>query len=535
MRALPAECLAEKFRRSDSMSMIENMEDAPQTVLRCRECDAPNLRQRNFCVQCGTPLWRTCLQCGALCAVGEQYCGACGTNLEETAAKETEQAEAEFRRVEGLRLACRFDEAMAVLVRMTKNEQPGWAEYVARAKQLILDLGAERDRRRSEAGQDYQLARERLAAFDVDGAAELLEKVPLALRESKMEELRAEVMARKGEIATLHQELRSAVRQNRLLDLPSRIERLLLLKPDHAYGRELAGKLQERLIEAAEKHLAEHHYDEALKLLEQIAPHVRTPRAEQLHRQVAELAWLAWDLRNAPLADATLLAVAERLRRLAPRDGRVGKLAAELQRRGRLAAGQGGGAPMPWARPPRQTPLGVPVEWLAGFRRLRLAEGPPQPEFLRQPGRFAVACGLALTGLKRAALPLNLLAADQRGVFSRVSQIVRSRGERPAWGIDLGPSGLKAVKLAWDETKQQAVIEAAALIEHGKSLSHAANEAEERRLVGDTLNAFLDQQETKSTQVCVGMPGRPPGRRRIGTGPRAGRGTGPATRSAAAR
>ena len=52
------------------------------------------------------------------------------------------------------------------------------------------------------------------------------------------------------------------------------------------------------------------------------------------------------------------------------------------------------------------------------------------------------------------------------------------------------------------------MIEAAALIEHAKSLSHAANEAEERRLVGETLKAFLDSHDTKSAQVCVGMPGR---------------------------
>jgi Tfp pilus assembly PilM family ATPase len=488
------------------MSMIEDMEDAPQTVLRCRECSAPNLRQRNFCVKCGAPLWQSCLQCGSLCAVGEHYCGSCGANLEETAANQVEQVESEFRCVGELRSACRFEEAMARLVRMTKSEHPGLAEYIARAKQLILEVGAERDRRRAEAEENYELARERMAAFDVGGAAELLENVPPALRGRKMEEFRAEVMTRLEEITTLHEELRSAVRQNRLLDLPSKIERLLVLKPDHVYGREVAEKVQQRVVEAAEKQLAEHQYDQALRLLEQIAPHVRTQRAERLHRQVEELAWLAWDLRNAPVVDATLLAVAERLRRLAPRDERAGKLCAELQRRARLTASQG--TPLPWARPPRQTPLGVPVEWLTGFRRIRRAESLEQPELVRAAGRFAVACGLALTGLKQAALPMNLLAADQRGVLSRVGQMVRSRGERSAWGIDLGPSGLKAVKLAWDEEKQQAVIEAAALIEHAKLLSHAANEAEERRLVGDTLKAFLDSQETKSAQVCVGMPGR---------------------------
>lgn len=52
------------------------------------------------------------------------------------------------------------------------------------------------------------------------------------------------------------------------------------------------------------------------------------------------------------------------------------------------------------------------------------------------------------------------------------------------------------------------MIEAGTLIEHAKSLSHAANEAEERRLIGDTLKAFLDSHETKSVALCVGMPGR---------------------------
>jgi Tfp pilus assembly PilM family ATPase len=490
------------------MSMIEDMEEAPHTVLRCPECTALNLRQQNFCAKCGTPLWRSCLQCGAMCAVGEKFCGACGANLEETAANNLERVEADLCRVDEMRSACRFSEAMALLVRLTKNEHPNLTEHVARAKRLILELTAERDRRRVEAEEDCQLARQRFAVFDVDGAAELLEGVPAPLRGGAVETFRAEVMARRQEIAALNEELHAAVRQNRFLDLPPKIERLLILKPDHAYARELAEKVQQHLVVAAEKCLAEYQYDKALGLLEQIAPHVRTPRAEQLRGQIAELACLAWDLRNAPVVDATLTAVAERLRRLAPRDARAGKLCAELQRRSRLAESQGRGVPLPWARPPQQTALGVPVEWFAGFRRIRCAETLQQPDLVQNAGRFATACGLALTGLKRASLPINLLAGEQGGVLSRVTQLVRSRSERPAWGIDLGPSGLKAIKLAWDDGKQQVVIEAAALIEHAKSLSHAANDAEERRLVGDTLRIFLDSQETKAARVCVGMPGR---------------------------
>ena len=152
-------------------------------------------------------------------------------------------------------------------------------------------------------------------------------------------------------IATLNRELREAVRKNRLLALMPSIERLLTLMPAHAYGKALAEKVQRRIVDGAAKCLGDHHYDQALRLLEQIAPHVRTPQAQQLHHQAAELAWLAWDLHNAPVVDATLVTVAERLRRLAPGDSRTVKLCTELQRRAQMAESQGRCEPLPGWRP----------------------------------------------------------------------------------------------------------------------------------------------------------------------------------------
>ncbi len=350
--------------------------------------------------------------------------------------------------------------------------------------------------------------RQRFDAFDFDGAAEILEGVPLPLGGGVVEDFRAQVAARRQEVATLNRELREAVRKNRLLDLMPSIERLLTLMPDHAYGKALAEKVQRRIVDGAAKCLGDHHYDQALRLLEQIAPHVRTPQAQQLHHQAAELAWLAWDLHNAPVVDATLVTVAERLRRLAPGDSRTVKLCTELQRRAQRAESQGRCEPLPWARSPRQSPLGVSIAWLTGFERVGCAEALAQPDLLRYPGRFAVACGLALTGIKRAVLPINLLSSQQRGVLGRVTHLMRSRSGRSAWGIDIGASGLKAVKLVWNEAKQRAVIEAATLIEHAKPLSHAANEAEERRLIKETLEAFVNSQKTKPEHVCLGLPGR---------------------------
>jgi type IV pilus assembly protein PilM len=86
--------------------------------------------------------------------------------------------------------------------------------------------------------------------------------------------------------------------------------------------------------------------------------------------------------------------------------------------------------------------------------------------------------------------------------------MLRSHGDRPAWGLDLGMSGLKAVKLSWNETTRQATVEAAVLIEHAKSLGNALNEADEHKLIADTLSKFLERHRPKAERICIGLPGR---------------------------
>ncbi len=493
------------------MSMTGEMENVSRTVLCCPQCHEENLPQWNYCAQCGAALWELCLSCGEPCAAGESYCGACGACLSDATAEQVERMEADFREAAEMESAFRFEEAIARLAPISKKEHPRLAEHAARARELIGRLAAQRQRQRIAAEEACQRARQCLAAFDYDGAAGFIESVPLPLQDDDMQKLRTLIVQRRREIDTLAEELRDAVRHKRLLELPPRIERLLALKPDHAYARSVDVPVRKQLMAAAKKMLTEHRYDQALHLLNQISAPTDISDFQQLRRQTAELAWLAWDLRNAPVVDDTLVAVAERLQRLAPDDARNIRLCDELHRRIRPAKGGQRQQPLHWARPPAQTPLGVPVEWFTGFRRVTCAPTLQSSALWQHPGRFAVACGLALAGVKQAEQRINLLSDQQRGVLRRVTNLMRPRGTRSAWGLDLGTSGLKAVKLAWKETEQQAVIEAVTFIEHSKSLSHAANEAEEVKLVTETLKTFLNAQnaqEVKTERVCVGLPGR---------------------------
>ncbi len=413
------------------------------------------------------------------------------------------------RAAEKLAAAFRYEEAIALLARIAKNEHPRLADRAARAKELIGRLTADRKRQRTLAEEACQCARQRLAAFDYEGAAQCLDDVPEPLHNDDLQQLRKQIEDRRREIEALTEELRDAVGRKRLLELPVRIKRLLALKPDHAAAKELAAQLQRRFVAAAKKMLAENRYEKAHQLLEQLSFASDAPDFQQLRRQAAELAWLAGDLQNSPVVDDTLTAVAERLRGSAPDDARTVRLCDELQRRSRIAAGKQNQQTQEWAKPPQKTPFGVPVEWLAGFRRTDFAEAFDRTELLRHPGRFAVACGLALAGLKRATLRIDLLAAQQPGVLRRVKNLMQQPlGSRPAWGIDVGVSGLKAVKLSWNESKRQAVVEDAAFVEHAKPLSHAANDADETKVVAETLKKFLESHEIKTERVCAGLPGR---------------------------
>jgi type IV pilus assembly protein PilM len=490
------------------MVEVEGMEDVQQAVLFCPQCAVANLPQRKFCAKCGTPLWTKCFQCGDTSAACETYCGSCGVNLVEATAERRECLEADFHAAAELRSKCQFDRAFTLMLPISKNNRSHVAEYASRAKQIIHEMAVECQQRRIAAEEDYHRAEGLCEAFDFDGAAQLLEAIPPSLRSDVMVKLGARIAARRQEIATVTEELRGAVREKRLLDLPPQIDRLLALKPDHAYGTLLAGQIQKHLVLAAEKQLAGYNYDHAFRLLKQIAPEGRDPRTRELYRRAAELAWLTWDLRHAPTIDRTLVAVAERLRKLAPDDSRVMKPCEELQRRVRLAESQPSGEPLPWARPPQPTALGVPVDCPSGFRRLTCVEGMDPSDLRQSPGRFAVACGLALAGIRQAAVEINLLPAKQRGLLRQVTRLIQPRTTKKAWGLDVGASGLKAVKLAWDDANQEAIIEAVTLIEHAKLLNYAVNDAEKRRLVTETLQAFLKRQQPKTEQVCVGLPGR---------------------------
>ncbi|MCR4412576.1 MAG: pilus assembly protein PilM, partial [Thermoguttaceae bacterium] len=178
----------------------------------------------------------------------------------------------------------------------------------------------------------------------------------------------------------------------------------------------------------------------------------------------------------------------------------------EIARRAK-AGPEARGAAIPWKAAPADSPFGAPVAWITGFDRVELHEDLDPTLLIEHPGRFYVACGLALQGLDLAPVATTLLPADQT-FLGRVSRLVRKQiGRRTAWGLDLSASGLKAVKLALPRDDRPPVLLAVDLVEHRKSLCQAANDDESRAIIDETLEKFLARHEVKADRICLGLPG----------------------------
>ena len=46
------------------------------------------------------------------------------------------------------------------------------------------------------------------------------------------------------------------------------------------------------------------------------------------------------------------------------------------------------------------------------------------------------------------------------------------------------------------------------MIEHAKSLGNALNEADEQKLIAETLSKFLERHRPKGERIAVGLPSR---------------------------
>jgi type IV pilus assembly protein PilM len=480
--------------------------------IRCRGCQKENSPQRRFCCGCGVSLFDQCPQCSTEVVASERFCGHCGANLQETRGRQESDLEHRVQQARSLQAEHKFAEAVALLRSVAMVEDARYDNMARQALALLDEFANERKLLEERVQLRIQKARELLSACAFEKASEKLAGIPEALRTDEARELLGQVRAKQEELLKLSAEIREAIAQKQIFGVLPKIEQLLALKPDHAQAKELAGQIRDQICLAARKKTAECSYDEARMLMESIPEFIRNEDVEQLLDRVQEADSLATDIRLSPLADDVLVALAQRFAKIATKDPAAAKQLADIQKR-RIEPPADRHLLYPaWSAAPRRPLLGVQVDLLGHLTRCDFASPALEAKLREQPGQYLVALGLGLQARDQAAVAINLLPEEKKPNFFGMSISLRKPALRGGWGLDLSPTGLRAIRLSPESTGGRVKIDAVVHVPHSKPLGQPGEEVFDCDLIAATLRTFTEQhplakEKEKRETVAVAISG----------------------------
>lgn len=494
------------FAGDDAAEALNASGSRSAAVVPCAGCGQENPATLRYCSHCGTSLRHACPHCQTQVSVLDSFCGTCGSNLAAMRREQRARAESRLANCQRWLSERLYERSVEGLRALAQDDNPLLADVSQEAQRLLAEAQRSWDEARAQAAMALQAAEVSLAARDYEEVVRQLSEIPPPLRDQRAESLLQTAAATLDEIRHLRAQCASVQRDEELPAALHAAERLLELLPEDREHRQRYEALQQRarkaaqrkrdaLCQAAQRAIARHDYAAAQQILAQINPAVRTPAVEQLARHVQELAFLERDVRTSPYVDEVLPHVAARLQRLAPEDPRPKQWQAEMQRRQAAAGGIAR-----WARPPEQPWITAPVEWLTGLPRLQLTQE-NGPALLRQhPGALALACGLALQGLNRASINIQFALDDaQQSPLKRVQSLLHKRTHDAAWGLDIGSSAIKAVRL--EVRGSEPVLTACALVPLESETGDPDSDA-----VRGALRRLQEQCDLSDGRLCINLP-----------------------------
>ncbi len=471
--------------------------DRPAGGARCRECSTTVTGESKFCPNCGARMQEVCFACGALSAGGAKFCGDCGADLIDGLETQVTLFEERLSEARQLVAESHFDKTTELLLPITAAKHPILARYATEARELIARSRTLKSEKEEEASRAYETAQAAQKRNEYHQALKILDEIGVQFRTEPIEEALGRLRPIATEIDRLSAEIVDRSAKKNAPELLRKVGRLLELQPGHIRARQTAEQFRDYAHRQARERLNQGEHDRAAQILDLVPKAVTTEETQDLCHRAHEFGSLQWDLLHAPAVDATLVDVGRRLREIAPGNQRFRELHEKLTRFTARHSDDSAMPPTRWASPPKKTLLGCPVEWLTGFGDVEIADTVDRAVLDRYAGSFFPAFGLALQGLGKAAI----------GISFQMNR--KSRGLRPsrsAWGLDLSPGGLKALRLDIRKKDQQIVVGACDVVEHRKPLGQATGPDERQQLMTETIEVFRKRVQRKLDRVCVSLP-----------------------------
>jgi Tfp pilus assembly PilM family ATPase len=480
--------------------------------IHCAGCGAKNPAQRKYCSKCGNHLWDPCINCGETNPAQGEFCGNCGANLKEALEIKKSDLKRDISRARKLLDKCLFLNAISLLKPITAVTHSRLKPAVKRAKDLIAqcqDVQMEWMPRIHKIEAEIQ---QLVSADKIDQAIQRANEIPEALRSQETRSLLENTLSLQAEISSLSKDIAQIGEKTLTLDLVRKVERLLALKSDHPEGLKQAQAIIRGAIRKAKRLANVGDYGKSLDIVELVPKIFYNDEFSDFREQISSLAYMAWDIEHAPFVDKTLIEFARRLYKLVPDDAEIKVSCKKLVSREKDIQSIISAARR-WSEFPSTPVLGAPTEFFKDLGPVVIGQNVDTTALVENPGRFVIACGLALQGLDLVPLQINLL--PEESWIGKIGHWLPKRKAESVWGIEISSSGIKAVKLKADPAKDHGnsgsgqttvILQECRIIEHRRRLNQSANDTDRDSVLDETLQKFLTQYPMGDEPVILGLP-----------------------------
>ena len=461
-----------------------------ENLLKCGACGHSNGPDVKFCAGCGHSLYEPCSECNKPVLLGQKFCGDCGADLETVLNKKRQQRSELLAKAIEMGKESAFDDSIRLLHQVTEETDHRYADIVSQAKVALGKIELLRDKTVATAENRIKRAKSAADRDDKLETVRLLKKVPANLLDDESRGLLAKFESHQEQSTELITSLQSAMKEMNYSVAGGLIDQLLQLNPDDQKFTKLAKQISDRLIQSADRRFQKKDYAGALEKLNSVCSVCRDDSYDEMYENIQSVQWLAQQCQLEPFATPALVKLAIRLAKLIPDDSQATKQAKRF-----IAASKTRPANPRWVfNPTISLPPSILGGEVAGHLAIPCCVVSDDDVPLRKtPSQYNVAIGLAIQGLGMGRYD---------GAFLPKKSLLGGIGRRKkdtCWGIDVGTSGVRAVKLRRVQAskKEEPTLELLDTfwLEFELSISHVSMVDQADSLIQDALERFVEEKE----------------------------------------
>ncbi len=466
-------------------------------IFNCGNCGSGIDLNGQYCAGCGQPLWHSCV-CGTRALLTQPFCDSCGANLHEKFQTRRNHFQNIVTRCEELRHRGKYQEAIHMAQGACKAPDYRFQDLAEQAQRHVAEMSAEIEHWAAEIDQLQPRIDRYLDECRYEDVVALLSPIPIGAMPGELAAVLESCRAKAASVSAHRAELEQALQGKHYHLALTCLTRLLELKPNDAKYHALTKQLTSKVLERATQYRQKLQFSKAIELLHCVPWHCQDSKYLNLLAACEETVLLRQLVAKSVFMEPTLAAVLDRLQQVTGTDPSIEKLRQRQQAIGRQA--NTSGLWPEWTKP-GTTILGVAIKPMglpsSGFGAL--------PKCMLERGsQFWVALGLAIQAA-RNLMPAGDLLQDSRskGVIGMLAG-GGSKTRRVGWGIDIGDSSIKAVKIRYANDGVAPQVEFARLIEF--DFKAGAQRTPPKEAIVSGLAKLLSEVQLSGERVFVNYP-----------------------------